>query len=101
MATLLRRVLEAFEQTETTIRLDALCRELEVDPGTLDNMIQHWVRKGRIREVIDAPAGAGCHGCGVQAECPFVMRLPKRYALARGVEDPMTCPACVLCPRAD
>jgi hypothetical protein len=82
MTTTLRRVLVAFEEAGTTLRLDDLCRQLDVDPGTLDSMIQHWVRRGKIREVPDTVDAAGCGGCGVQSDCPFVLHMPKRYALA-------------------
>jgi hypothetical protein len=82
MTTLLRRVLEAFEEAETTIRLDALSHELGIDTGTLDNMLQHWVRRGLIREVQNV-ISAQCGGCGVRSECPFVMPLPRRYLLVR------------------
>jgi hypothetical protein len=82
MTTLLRRVLEAFEEAETTVRLDALSRELRMDPGTLDSMLQHWMRRGLIREVQNVNS-APCGGCGVRSECPFVMPLPRRYQLVR------------------
>ncbi|HML22406.1 MAG TPA: FeoC-like transcriptional regulator [Aggregatilinea sp.] len=85
MSVTLRQVLQAFEQAGSSVRLDALSRQLGIDPGTLDGMIQHWVRKGRIKEVSDAlPDGCAtsCHGCDVQSGCPFVARMPRRYALA-------------------
>ncbi len=98
MTTMLRQVLAAFENAETTFRPETLSRELGVDPATLDNMIAYWVRKGRIREVRDLPAG-GCAGCGVGSECPFVLRMPARYELVRGdAPEPETggscCPPC-------
>jgi len=76
----LRRVLQAFEEAETSIRLDVLSRQLGIDLGTLDSMIQYWVRKGCIREVGDETE---CNTCGVNGECPFVMRCPRRYLLVR------------------
>jgi hypothetical protein len=88
MTTLLRHVLQIFEEAETVVRLDALARELEIDPATLDNMIQHWVRKGRIRAVVDMPEGTACHGCGADGGCPFVVHLPRRYELIRLGSDP-------------
>jgi hypothetical protein len=96
MTTMLRQVLAAFENAETTFRLDALSRELGVDPATLDNMLAYWVRKGRIREVRDLPSG-GCAGCGVGGECPFVLRMPAHYELVReGEPVPEAGAAC--CP---
>jgi hypothetical protein len=81
MATLLRQVLEAFETTDTNIRLDALSRQLGVDSGTLDNMIQYWVRKGRIREI----SNDACHACSTSA-CPVMENAPRRYTLVKGHE---------------
>jgi hypothetical protein len=96
MTTMLRQVLAAFENAETTFRLDALSRDLGVDPATLDNMLAYWVRKGRIREVHDLPAG-GCSSCGVGSECPFVLRMPTRYELVRG-DDPEPEAGAACCP---
>lgn len=91
MTVTLRQVLQAFEQADTSLRLDTLSRELGIAPGLLEGMIDHWVRKGRIKEVRDAlPDGCtSCHGCGVRNECPFVTRLPRRYALASPPPRPL------------
>ncbi|NDJ75096.1 MAG: hypothetical protein GYB65_02465 [Chloroflexi bacterium] len=90
MAITLRQVLQAFEQADETIRLDQLCQKLDVDPGTLDGMLQYWVRKGRIREVQDA--ALDCQACGVKGKCPFVIRMPRRYELVReGDQPPVVC----------
>lgn len=94
MTVTLRRVLEAFEEAEGVIRLDALSRELNIDPGTLDSMIQHWIRKGRIREVCDGlpdgcdclPDGCDCRACSIKGACPFVIHLPRRYELVPPAE---------------
>lgn len=95
--TTLRRVLDAFEQTETPLRLDQLSRSLDLDRATLENMIQHWVRKGRIREV-DGPQEAACNSCGVKNGCPFVVQLPRRYVLVRPEDSvPVTCADPAMC----
>jgi hypothetical protein len=87
MTVTLRRVLEAFEEAGGVIRHDALSRELNLDPGTLDSMIQHWIRKGRIREVRDGlPDGCDCRACGIKGACPFVIHLPRRYELVPPAE---------------
>lgn len=85
--TTLRLVLEAFENAERPLRLDDLSRSLRVDPATLDNMIQYWVRKGRIR-ADNGPDQGGCSACGVKGHCPFVVQLPRRYILVRS-GDPL------------
>jgi hypothetical protein len=88
MTTTLGQVLQAFEETGTGMRLDDLSRKLGIDPGTLDSMIQHWVRKGRIRRVEDP--GGECGSCGVKGKCPFVVQMPRYYELATGGDDPRT-----------
>lgn len=95
MTTTLRRVLQAFEEADSSIRLDVLSRNLGVDPGTLDSMIQHWIRKGRIKEAhMDT---GNCHSCGVQTDCPFVMRLPRSYTLVRSSEKKLEIYVCSKC----
>ena len=87
MTTALRRVLEAIEAADGAIRFDQLSRELDIDAGMLDGMLQHWVRKGRIREVVDTdPDTANCDHCGVKGRCPFVMQMPRRYELVSGAD---------------
>ena len=95
MTTTLRRVLQAFEETDNSLRLDVLSRNLGIDPGTLDSMIQHWIRKGRIKEV-HLETG-NCHTCGVQTDCPFVMRLPRSYTLVRTGEKEHFAESCRVC----
>jgi hypothetical protein len=95
MTTTLRRVLQAFEEADTSIRLDVLSRNLGIDPGTLDSMIQHWIRKGRIKEV--RMETGGCYTCDVQTECPFVMRLPRSYTLVRASDKENFVPECCVC----
>lgn len=80
----LRGVLDAFEAAQGTVRLDQLSRDLGLDPATLDSMIQHWVRKGRIREISARPsAESRCGPCGVKSECPLIASPLKRYMLVR------------------
>jgi hypothetical protein len=57
----LRDVLTAFEENGS-MSLAQMARHYEVDPRLLEEMIQYWVRKGRLR---DAAAITGCNGCPV------------------------------------
>lgn len=79
------------------MRLDQLSRELGVDPATLDNMIQHWVRKGRLR-VVEGGTGAGanaCSKCGIKGACPFPVKIPRTYELVSiDQQGEMTGPRC-------
>jgi hypothetical protein len=86
MTTALRRVLEAIKAADGAVRFDQLSRKLDIEAGMLDGMLQHWVRKGRIREVIDTNA-ANCTHCGVKGHCPFVMKMPRRYELVPDDEE--------------
>jgi hypothetical protein len=85
MATVLRQVLDVFEQTTGPLSLAQVARELGVERGVLDGMIQHWVRKGKLRETNGD--GQICGSCGGAEGCPFVTPMPRRYELANG--DPV------------
>ncbi len=74
----LRQVLTIFETAQAPLSLPQIARELEVSLEHLEGMIQHWVRKGKIRE---SGALAECGSCGHQRGCPFVIELPRSYEL--------------------
>lgn len=82
MSTTLRQVLQHFEQNQVTLSLSQLARTLGVEQTTLQIMIDHWVRKGKLREVT-APS---CTTCGSASGCPFIVALPRCYELASGGE---------------
>jgi hypothetical protein len=71
--TKLREVLCAFEQAQGPMSLDDLSRRLGVDRGTLDAMLDFWVRKGRLREVNPSQLPEGCAACSGADGCPFVI----------------------------
>jgi len=71
----LARILAAIELSGGAVDLRTLARTLEVEPGALEGMIQHWVRKGRLvaRAGDGDPdaGGASCpSSCVVRAACP-------------------------------
>lgn len=86
MASMLKQVLEHFEHRAGAVSLAQMARELDVEPGTLQGMIDYWVRRGRLR----ASGGpvAACNVCGVKTGCAFVGKMPRFYELATG-EDPI------------
>lgn len=94
MATILRQVLEQFEQGQGAVSLPQMARTLGIERDTLQNMIEYWVRKGKLREVTSNT----CTTCGSAAGCPFIVTLPRRYELASANpidEAPAcTCGAC-------
>jgi len=73
----LRQVLDAFAQSGP-ISLPQLARQLDLDTRTLEDMIQFWVRKGKLREVMPKQ---DCSTCGVQHACPVLVVVPRRYEL--------------------
>lgn len=92
MATL-RQVLDHFEHQSGSISLPAMARDLGVEPPMLQEMIDFWVRKGRLRE-ISTPL---CTTCGSARGCPFVLSLPRTYELNHGDPAdvaPDSCPHC-------
>jgi len=82
----LRAVLDAFESGQT-FTLPQLARQLNVEPGVLEDMIQFWVKKGKLREV---SSSAGCATCGLHGGCPVVTTTgPRRYELASSEPIPV------------
>jgi hypothetical protein len=79
MQSKLRQVLTVFETADSPLSLPQIARDLDIPPDRLEGMIQHWVRRGKIRET---GSPAGCGSCGHQTGCPFVMEMPRRYELA-------------------
>lgn len=92
----LRQVLTIFETVDGPLALPQIARELDVSIEQLEGMIQHWIRKGKIRE---GSAMTECGACGHTGAgtCPFVMDMPRSYELVRADEGiplpvlPLTC----------
>lgn len=84
-STLLRQVLQKFETADHALSLPQIARELDVSLPRLEGMIQHWVRKGKIRE---SGGMSECGSCGAHGSCPFVFSLPRTYELVRE-DDPI------------
>lgn len=74
----LRQVLTIFETATSPLSLPKVARELDISQERLEGMIQHWVRRGKIRE---SHTLAECGTCGHGAACPFVLELPRTYEL--------------------
>lgn len=90
MTTTLRQVLEQFERSDGVVSLPQMARTLGIERAMLQNMIDFWVRKGKLREV-GAPA---CTTCGGASECPFMMALPRCYELV-GKDNPIVAPPAI------
>lgn len=74
----LRQVLTIFENADGPLSLPGIARELDVSQARLEMMIQHWVRRGKIRE---SGGLSECGSCGHQDGCAFVMEMPRSYEL--------------------
>lgn len=78
----LRQVLQVFEQdAQQMLTIHQIARHLNISHGLLEGMLSFWVQKGELEIVDDATAG-NCTTCGIVSECPFVTKMPTRYALA-------------------
>lgn len=80
----LRDVLTAFEQSNGAVSVQRLSHQLDISPPVLEEMIQFWVRKGKVRETGDSET---CNTCGSARGCPFIMNMPRRFELVRDEED--------------
>jgi hypothetical protein len=78
MQSKLRQVLTVFETADSPLSLPQIARELDVTPERLEGMIQHWVRRGKIRQ---SGSLTDCGTCGQQGGCPFVMALPRSFEI--------------------
>lgn len=85
MASQLREVLNCFGDQDTPRSIREMARDMSLEPGILQGMIDYWVRKGKLREVNSG--GDTCNTCGVKNGCPFIVALPRYYELI-DEEDP-------------
>jgi hypothetical protein len=86
MPSTLKQVLMIFEDASRPLSLLEMAQQLAIEQDTLENMIEYWVRRGRLREAGN-PASQ-CTSCGGKDSCPFVVKLPRRYELATGADLP-------------
>jgi hypothetical protein len=93
----LRQVLTIFETAAAPLSLPKIARELDVSPEQLEGMIQHWVRKGKIRQ---SSALTECGSCGHGSACPFVLTLPRTYELVTGDKTIPLSTVGLTCPQA-
>ncbi|MEO8391569.1 MAG: FeoC-like transcriptional regulator [Chloroflexota bacterium] len=93
MSTTLRQVLEQFEQRQGAVSLPQMARSLGIERGMLQNMIEYWVRKGKLREV-GTPV---CTTCGSASGCPFIVVLPRCYELASADSASIPAPMPYVC----
>ncbi|GIL13137.1 MAG: hypothetical protein BroJett038_18570 [Chloroflexota bacterium] len=93
--TILRQILETFEQANEPLSLTQVARRLEVEPHLLEAMMAYWVRKGAVREVTTS----GCAACSLKNHCAPLLTLPRRYERVTGETDAPSSepPPCACC----
>ena len=74
--TALRQMLEWFERNPEGISLPALARELGLSQGQAQNLVEFWVRKGRLR-LAETQTDCGC--CADKNGCPILSEMPRYY----------------------
>lgn len=93
---MLREVLQAVQAADGPITLRELSRSLNIDPGVLAGMLEHWSRKGKL--TVDGQSGLACAetcapvtcSCGSGAPgaaCPFMARLPRTFTMIQPEAD--------------
>lgn len=93
--TILRQILETFEQANEPLSLTQVARRLEVEPHLLEAMMAYWVRKGAIREVTTS----GCAACSLKNHCAPLLTLPRRYERVTGEDGALPAPPPCACCR--
>lgn len=86
---MLRQVLQTVEAAGGPITLSELSRRLDIDPGALTGMLEHWAQRGRLTVdggLAAACATGGCGSCSGAAACPFVARLPRSFVAIQTIE---------------
>ncbi len=83
----LGKLLSLFENTPGSLSLTSIARELNVSRGRVEEMVEFWIRKGRIKTTASL---AECGACSVQGDCPFVLEMPRTFELVREAGDHLT-----------
>jgi hypothetical protein len=80
---MLHQVLQAFESAQGPVSLDQLGRQLGVERGVLEGMIDFWVRKGRLKQSGGACGNSGpaCSCSSHPGGCSFDSALPRTITL--------------------
>jgi hypothetical protein len=94
MATTLREVLNTFQNARAPLSLAQMAHDLDLPVGMLEGMIDHWVRKGKIREVRGPGA---CGSCSSAKHCGYMPNLPRSYELVRDDDPAADVPVCKCC----
>lgn len=75
----LRQILAIFEEAQQPESLAMLAQQLEIPQPILEDMLNYWVRKGKLRL---SSGHQDCGSCGKSEDCAYVVDLPRCYELA-------------------
>ena len=75
----LRQLLEYVEDSPSGISLQEMARDLNLSISQAENMMEYWVRKGRLQAVGPAP---DCAGCASGSSCSFLIDFPPTFQVA-------------------
>lgn len=80
----LGKLLSLFESSPGALSVGSLARELDISPCRVEEMMEFWIRKGRIKASSNL---IECGTCSVQGDCPFVLEMPRTYELISDREN--------------
>lgn len=83
-ASTLGRLLSLFENSQGSLSIASLARELDISPGRVEELVEFWIRKGRIKASSQLTE---CGNCSVQGGCPFILEMPRTFELVSDQED--------------
>ena len=84
--TKLRQLLEYVEDSPGGISLQVMARDLDLSIRQAENMMEYWVRKGRLQAVGPAP---DCAGCASGSSCSFLIDFPATFQIATEDKSPI------------
>jgi predicted ArsR family transcriptional regulator len=72
----LRQLLEYIENSQGGISLGRVAKDLEISVNQVENMLEYWVRKGRLQISEPSP---DCGSCASNGSCPYLVEIPHIY----------------------
>ena len=69
-----------FVRERQRVSLYELALHFDTDEGLLEGMMQHWLRKGRIKQLITPPCQTACGGCDAGARAGVLYCWVKQRA---------------------
>lgn len=79
--TKLQQLLDLIENSQRGISLRGIAGELDISTGQVENMLDYWVRKGRL-QIMDP--SAKCAACASSEGCSYLTDFPRILLLSDG-----------------